>query len=72
MYRKMHGRLWEISQKTSYLLSNIDVGIQEFAGMGYHVDDVQTTPPVELQLMTSCGGCTKQSHKPITQMNCTK
>ena len=33
---------WEISWKTGYLLSNIDVGIQEFAGTGYHMDDVQT------------------------------
>ena len=32
----------EISQKTSYLLGNIDAGIREFAGMGYHVNDVQT------------------------------
>ena len=32
----------EISQKTSYLLSNVDVGIREFVGMGYCVNDVQT------------------------------
>ena len=31
----------EISQKTSYLLRNIDAGIQEFTGMGYHVNDMQ-------------------------------
>ena len=33
---------WEISQKTGYLLGNIDAGIQEFAGMGFYVNDVQT------------------------------
>ena len=33
---------WEISWKTSYLLSNVDMGIQEFAGMGYCVNDMQT------------------------------
>ena len=32
---------WEISWKTSYLLGNIDVGIQEFTGTGYCVNDVQ-------------------------------
>ena len=63
---------WEISQNTGYLLSNVYKGIQEFAGMGYHVDYVQTMPPVELQLMTSQGSRTKQSHKSIAQMNCTK
>ena len=31
----------EISWKTSYLLSNVDVGIWEFTGTGYHVDDMQ-------------------------------
>ena len=30
---------WEISQ--SYLLGNVDAGIQEFTGMGYHVNNVQ-------------------------------
>ena len=63
---------WEISQKTSYLLSNVYVGIREFVGMGYHVDDVQMMPPVKLQLMTSCGSHTKQLHKSITQTNSTK
>ena len=51
--------MWEISWNTSYLLSNIDTGIWEFTGMVYQVDDEQTMPPVELQLMTSCGSCTK-------------
>ena len=32
----------EISWKTSYLLSNVDAGIWEFTGMGYHVNNVQT------------------------------
>ena len=32
---------WEISWKTSFLLSNIDVGIREFVGMGYCVNDMQ-------------------------------
>ena len=32
---------WEMSWKTSYLLSNIDVGIQEIVGMGYCMDDMQ-------------------------------
>ena len=36
IHRKYHGN-------TGYLLGNVDVGIQEFAGTGYHVDDVQTT-----------------------------
>ena len=47
------------------------MGIREFAGMGYCVDDVQMTRTIELQLMTSCGSCTKQSHKSIAQTNCT-
>ena len=50
---------WEISQKTSYLLRNINVGIGEFAGTGYHVDDVQMMETVESQLMTSHGSHTK-------------
>ena len=48
-----------ISQNAGYLLSNVDVGIGEFTGMGYHVDDVQTMPPVKSQLMMSWGSCTK-------------
>ena len=59
--------MWEISWKTGYLLGNIDAGIGEFAGMGYHVDDVQMMPPVESQLMMSRGSHTKQSHKSIAQ-----
>ena len=49
----------EISWNTSYLLGNVYVGIGEFAGMGYHVDDVQTMQTVKLQLMTSHGSHTK-------------
>ena len=36
----IHGKY---HRKTGYLLGNVDAGIQEFAGMGYHVDDVQMT-----------------------------
>ena len=32
---------WEIAWKTGYLVGNIDMGIRAFAGMGYHMDDVQ-------------------------------
>ena len=56
IHRKYHG-------KTGYLLGNIDVGIWEFMGMGYHVNDVQMTQTDELQMMTSCGSHTSQSHK---------
>ena len=48
------------------------MGIGEFAGMGYHVDDVQTTHTIESQLMTSHGSRAKQSQKSIAQTNCTK
>ena len=51
--------MWEISWKTSYLLGNGYMGIGEFMGMGYHVDDVQMMQAVELQLMTSQGSHTK-------------
>ena len=30
----------EISWKTGYLLGNVDMGIGEFMGTGYHVNDV--------------------------------
>ena len=63
--------MWEISQNTSYLLGNVYMGIGEFAGTGYHVDNVQMMQTVESQLMTSCGSCTKRSHKSIPQINCT-
>ena len=45
--------------KTSYLLGNVDVGIGEFVGMGYHVDDMQMTQTIKLQLMMSHGSHTK-------------
>ena len=64
--------MWEISWTTGYLLSNVYVGIQEFTGMGYCVDNMQTMPPVESQLMTSWGSRTKRSHKSITQTNRTR
>ena len=51
--------MWEISQKTCCLLSNIYAGIGEFVGMGYCVHDVQTMTPVESQLMTTWGSHTK-------------
>ena len=44
----------------------------EFAGMGYHVDDVHMTQTDESQMMTSCGSHTSRSHKSIAQTNCTK
>ena len=61
----------EISCKTSYLLGNIHVGIGEFVGMGYCVDNVQMMQTIKSQLMTSCGSHTKQLHKSIAQTNCT-
>ena len=45
----------EISRETRYLLGNVDVGIQEFVGMGYHEDDVQMMQTDESHMMTSCG-----------------
>ena len=51
--------MWEISPKPSYLLGYICMGIREFVGMGYCVDDMKTMPPVKLQLMMSCGSHAK-------------
>ena len=62
----------EISWNTSYLLSNIYMGMGETTGTGYHLDDVQMMQPVESQLMTSGGSNTKQSHKSITQIDGTR
>ena len=56
IHGKYHG-------KTGYLLGNIDAGIREFAGTGYHVDDVQMMQTDESQVMTSRGSRTSQSHK---------
>ena len=60
IHGKYHG-------KTSYLLGNIDTGIREFTGMGYHVDDMQMRWTDKSQMMTSCGSRTSQSHKSIAQ-----
>ena len=65
IHGKYHGN-------TGYLLGNIDVGTQEFAGMGYCVDDGQTTWTGESQMMMSCWSRSSQSHKRIAQMNHTK
>ena len=60
IHRKYH-------RKTGYLLRNVDVGIREFVGMGYHVNDMQMMQTIESQLMTSHGSQqndhTNQSHK---------
>ena len=50
---------WEISWKTGYLLSNVNMQIGEFMGTGYHVDDMQMMQTVKSQLMTSRGSHTK-------------
>ena len=65
IHGKYHGN-------TGYLLRNVDVGIREFMGMGYCVDDMQTTQTDESQMMTSCGSRTSWSHKSIAQTNHTK
>ena len=65
IHRKYHG-------ENGYLLRNIDVVIQEFVGMGYCVDDMQMTWTDELQMMTSHGSRTSQSHKSIAQNDHTK
>ena len=43
------------------------MGIREFAGMGYCVDDVQTMRTDKSQMMMSHGSRTSQSHKSIVQ-----
>ena len=53
VHGKYHG-------ETGYLLRNIDTGIREFTGMGYHVNNVQMMQTIELQLMTSCGSHTNR------------
>ena len=65
----LHGKY---HRKTSYLLGNVDAGIQEFVGMGYHVDNMQMIRTDESQMMMSCGSHTSQSHKSIAQMTPTK
>ena len=59
-------------RNTGYLLGNIDMRTQEFAGTGNRVNDGQMRWTDESQMMTSHWGCTSQSHKRITQMNRTK
>ena len=56
---------------TGYLPGNVDVGTQEFAGMGNHVNNRQMRQTDELQMMTSCQGCTSQLHKRIAQSKMT-
>ena len=43
------------------------MGTQEFAGMGYRVDNGQMPQTVKSQMMTSCQSCTSHSHKQIAQ-----
>ena len=57
VHGKYHG-------KTSYLLGNVDVGIWEFAGMGYHVNDMQM-----MQNQVTVDDITRKSHKTIAQIN---
>ena len=49
----------ELSWNTSYLLGNIYMGIGEFVGMGYCVDNAQMMQTIESQLMMSWGSHTK-------------
>ena len=65
IHGKYHG-------KTSYLLRNIDMGNQEFTGMGYRVDDVQMMWTDKSQMMMSHGSRTSHLYKTLTQTNCTK
>ena len=65
IHGKYHGN-------TSYLLGNVDVGTQEFAGTGNRVNDRQMRWTDDSQMMTSHRGRTSQSHKSIAQVNHTK
>ena len=56
IHGKYHGN-------TGYLLGNIDAGIREFTGMGYRVDDGQTTQTDASQMMMSRWSHTSQLHK---------
>ena len=62
----IHGKY---HRTTGYLLGNVDAGIWEFVGMGYHVDNMQTTQTDKSQMMMSHGSYTSQTHKSIAQMN---
>ena len=57
VHRKYHG-------KTGYLLGNVDTGIQEFAGTGYCVNDMQM-----MQNHVTVDDITWKSHRMIAQMN---
>ena len=48
------------------------MGTEEFAGMGYRVDDGQMRWTDKLPMMMSHRSRTSQSHKRITQTNHTK
>ena len=54
-------------RKTGYLLGNVDAGIREFVGTGYHVDEMQMTWTNESQMMMSHGSDTNRSHKSIAK-----
>ena len=57
---------WEISWETDYLLRNVDVGIREITGTGYHVNKVQM-----MQNQVAVDDVSWKLHKTITQINCT-
>ena len=57
---------------TGYLLGNIDMGTQEFAGTGNRLNEGQMLWTDKSQMMTSRRGRTSELHKRITQMNQTK
>ena len=72
MYGKTHRQLrnnqqymGNITGKPVTYSGNIDVGIREFAGMGYNVDDMQMIQTDESQMMTSHGSCTSQLLKSV-------
>ena len=54
----IHGKY---HRNTGY--GNVDVGTQEFAGTGNHVNDGQMRRIDESQMMMSCQGHTSQLHK---------
>ena len=59
----------EYHGNTGYLLGNVDMGIQEYMGMGYDMDDGQMKQTDESQIMMLYQSCTSQSHKQIRQTN---
>ena len=50
--------------KFGYLLGNVDTGIREFTGTGYHVNNMQM-----MQNRVAVDDVTWNSHKMITQIN---